>query len=157
MKKTVLHQIIIFIIVFFEVLLISIIPYRVFFGYYGQERIVFWGLFLIINNFILTFILLKLYKQKIKSSRILIWIILGTVAFLLPFSLVRLPWTIIGLENILNLLVGTFSAYGIVQYNTNKNRIIIIIMLTVLYIIIYFLFIYDALYNCCISKFFTEI
>lgn len=149
MKKTKLIQLIIFTISFFEILLVILIPYCNLFEFFRVEGSNWWGAILILNGFILTLILLKVFQSKIKPSLILIWIIFGAVIFILPYSLVRLPWTILGLENLFNLLVGISVAYFLNEAKS-RTKIIIISSITIIYTICYIVFIYDSLNDCFI-------
>lgn len=145
MKKETMIQLVIFIITFVEVLLLILLPYcGDFLKFFRVEGANWWGIILLINGFVLTTILQKAFKDKIKSSNILLWIIVGALIFILPYSLIRLPHTTLGIANAINLLIGIISSYLFFKTHSKTNKAIIAII-TILYAISYIVYFHSAL------------
>jgi hypothetical protein len=145
MKKETMIQLVIFIITFVEVLLLILLPYcGDFLKFFREEGANWWGIILLINGFVLTTILQRSFKDKIKSSNILLWIIVGALIFILPYSLIRLPHTTLGVANAINILIGIISSYLFFKTHSNTNKSIVIII-TIAYSISYILFLHNAL------------
>ncbi|MDD3285956.1 MAG: hypothetical protein PHI14_00480 [Bacteroidales bacterium] len=145
MKKETMIQLVIFIITFVEVLLLILLPYcGDFLKFFRVEGANWWGIILLINGFVLTTILQRSFKDKIKSSNILLWIIVGALIFILPYSLIRLPHTILGVANTINILIGIISSYLFFKTHSKTNKSIVIII-TIAYSISYIVFLHNAL------------
>ncbi|MBP6429923.1 MAG: hypothetical protein KA273_05940 [Bacteroidales bacterium] len=97
------------------------------------------GLYLFLG---ITIALLRFYKGKLKPLTILISIIFGTLVFLLPYALTHLPWQMLLVAALSNLVVGAIAGYFYHIYKYFSIRLIVI-LLTILYSIMYFWFIYD--------------
>lgn len=145
MKKETMIQLVIFIITFVEVLLLILLPYcGDFLKFFRVEGANWWGIILLINGFVLTTILQRSFKDKIKSSNILLWIIFGALIFILPYSLIRLPHTTLGVADAINILIGIISSYLFFKTHSNTNKAIVIII-TIAYSISYIVFLHNAL------------
>ena len=151
MKTKILIQLIIFIIAFVEVLLVILIPYFDGFNCLRLEGSSYWGVVLLLNSFILTLVLLKGFKSKIKPFLIFLCTTIGAMIFILPYSLVCLPDSIMGIGFSSNLLLGIILAYFIYETKSKIIQIILIIII-ILYMISYILFIHQAIFDACTAS-----
>lgn len=145
MKKETLIQFVIFIITFIEVLLLVSLPYFVgFLKSFRFEGANWWGIILLINGFVLTAVLQKSFNKKIKPSRVLLWTIVGALIFILPFSLINLPRTTLGIAHAINILIGVIASYFLFKTNSKTNKVIVAIIIIV-YAISYIAYFHSAL------------
>ena len=99
----------------------------------------------IIGLFLFSFItiaLLKFYKGKLKQITIFLCIIFGILVFLLPYALTHLPWQMLLVAALTNLVIGAVAGY---IYHTYKNITVrwVTVIFTILYSILYYWLIYD--------------
>lgn len=100
--------------------------------------------------FFLTIVFLKLYNKKLNKVLVLISIMLGSLFFLLPYALTHLPWQMIMIIGLVNLITGSFLGYLFFIYKSLIKKSIIILIL-LLYSIFYFFILYDYVWGKCVS------
>lgn len=140
MKPKTLNQILIFVIAFVMSFAVTYNYSSSIVGHKIQDVI---GMILF---FFITIGALKYYKDKLKPCIVFIWILLGCLIFLLPYSLTHLPWQTILIAGLVNIIIGIISGYLFYIYKYTAIRIIIIII-AILYAILHVCFIFDYIWN----------
>ncbi len=134
-------------IVFVSFLLSLIVTYNYTNSMLGRKIQDLIGLYIF---FFLTIVFLKLYNKKLNKVLVLISIMLGSLFFLLPYALTHLPWQMIMIIGLVNLITGSFLGYLFFIYKSLIKKSIIILIL-LLYSIFYFFILYVYVWGKCVS------
>lgn len=140
MKQKLLNQILIFVIAFVMSFAVTYNYSSSIVGHKIQDVI---GMILF---FFITIGLLKYNKETLKSYIVLIWILFGSLIFLLPYALTHLPWQMILIAGLANIIIGIFSGYLLYICKSIAVRVITIII-AILYAILHVCFIFDYIWN----------
>ncbi len=138
MQKKITNQFLVFICSFIIGTLITK-PSHPIFQFFDLK---YWSIMIILFMYVFTYGLLKLFKEQLKSNIILLWTIVGSIIFLLPYSFNYFPERLFLLDYVLSFIIGIVLAF-IVLSGLSKKQKLISLIIVVLYSICNILFIYD--------------
>jgi len=96
--------------------------------------------------FLLTIGGIKYNLSRFKPWKVMLLILSGSLIFLLPYSLLNLPWQVILLQRLVDITIGIILGYLFFIYKSIPARMIIIIIL-VLFALFNFCCAFDYLWN----------